>query len=334
MRNQSLSRAGTVMGTELAQVLRSGPFDLALRTAIREQGLSLEAIQRRLARRGIQVSVSSLSYWQRGRSRPERAASLDAVRALEEVLELERHSLIVLLGPRRPRGRWIDHIPGSLDHRRTFGDQAVERVLADLDPRANTRVETLHTRIDVHIGPEREERRVDVLQIVRALDRGADRLVLVTRAGPQTSADADLFGLVGCRLGRRRIDREHGVTAAELLFDLPIPPGGSTIVEYSYAYPSSHVATEYERKVGVPGRNLALRVNFDAGMLPAGCTAAWRPHHDAPARTLQEVRISSTGQACLVVPDVAPGVHGLYWEWDGTSADRLVRPNLPMSAGS
>ncbi|MEU9075600.1 hypothetical protein ACFYUY_21865 [Kitasatospora sp. NPDC004745] len=318
-------QASAARSADLAQALRSGPFDLALRTAIRDSGLSLEGIQRRLTRRGLQVSVSSLSYWQRGRSRPERPDSLAAVRVLEDVLGLHRDELVVLLGPRRPRGRWVDHIPGSLDYARTFGDQAVEGVLAGLDPRTNARVESLHTRVDVHIGAHREERRVDVLQVVRALATGADRLILLTQAKPEMSAGADLglSGLVACRLGRRRIDRELGVAAAELLFDLPLQPGQTTVVEYSYAYPSTEVATHYQRMVRFPGRGLVLRACFDPAALPAGCTAAWRPHHDAPPQAVEEVPVSPAGHACAAFPDVSPGIYGLTWEWNDQPGEAI-----------
>ncbi|MFJ5228597.1 helix-turn-helix domain-containing protein [Kitasatospora sp. NPDC088391] len=320
----------------LAQVLRSGPFDLALRTAIRERGLSLDGIQRRLARQGLRVSVSSLSYWQRGRSRPERAESLTAVRALEALLGLPPDSLIVLLGPRRPRGRWVDHVPGSLDYVSAVGDPAVEGVLADLDPRTNGRVETLHTRVDIHIGAAREERRIDVVQLVRAQAAGADRLILLTRAdhapgpeagsgtgmAPEAGADGGpvVFGLVGCRLGRRRYDLEHRLTATELLFDLPLAPGESAVLEYSYAYPSTEPATQYERMVNFPGKNLVLRARFDHRMLPVGCRISWRPSHDAVPQPAEDVRISLAGHACAVLPETSPGVYGLCWEWGDEAA--------------
>ncbi|MFJ1704821.1 hypothetical protein [Kitasatospora sp. NPDC088346] len=331
MSRPSPSRPFATLSGELTQVLRSGPFDLALRTAIRDSGLSLDGIRRRLTRQGLQVSVSSLSYWQRGRSRPERAESLTAVRALEALLGLPPDSLIVLLGPRRPRGRWVDHVPGSLDYVSAVGDPAVEGVLADFDPRANGRVETLHTRVDIHIGAGQEERRIDVVQLVRALAAGADRLILLTRADRETGQDRSpdsgpgVFDLVGCRLGRRRTDPEHGLAATELLFDLPLTPGQSAVVEYSYAYPSAEAATRYERMVNFPGKNLVLRARFDRRTLPVSCRLSWRPNHDAPAQPAEDVRISSAGHACAVLPETFPGVYGLSWEWgDDLRPDRAV----------
>ena len=59
-------------------------FGNALTRAVEAGGLSLERIRHHLARRGAQVSVSTVSYWRRGRSRLERPESLKVVKLLEE----------------------------------------------------------------------------------------------------------------------------------------------------------------------------------------------------------------------------------------------------------
>ena len=73
-------------------------FAEALTKAVDNSGLSLERIQHHLAARGMQVSLSTLSYWRRGRSRPERPESLNVVAALEEQLDLGEGFLIDRLG--------------------------------------------------------------------------------------------------------------------------------------------------------------------------------------------------------------------------------------------
>jgi hypothetical protein len=90
---------------DLDHLLAYGPFPAALRAAIVARGLSLDRIRHRLARRGLSVSVPTLSLWQSGRRRPERAESLRVLSGLEQVLELPSGSLEILLGPPRPRGR-------------------------------------------------------------------------------------------------------------------------------------------------------------------------------------------------------------------------------------
>jgi len=82
-------------------------FADVLRAAIQARGLGLERIRERLLVQGVSVSMATLSYWQSGRSRPERRDSLAAVALLEEVLELPVGTLSGSLGPPRPRGRWL-----------------------------------------------------------------------------------------------------------------------------------------------------------------------------------------------------------------------------------
>ncbi|WP_425426110.1 hypothetical protein [Thermocrispum agreste] len=83
----------------------STPFSRELRAAIKASGLGLDRIQVRLRNRGIPISVTALSYWQSGKRQPERARSISAVRALEEILGRPAGSLVRLLEPPRPRGR-------------------------------------------------------------------------------------------------------------------------------------------------------------------------------------------------------------------------------------
>ncbi|MEU3274763.1 hypothetical protein SAMN05421630_104413 [Prauserella marina] len=82
---------------EVEALLATGPFAVALRAAIRARGLGLERIQYRLRRKGVPVSLATLSHWQSGRCRPERPGSLAALHYLEEVLEVPAGSLLRLL---------------------------------------------------------------------------------------------------------------------------------------------------------------------------------------------------------------------------------------------
>ena len=67
------------------------------------RGLSLARLQHRLADSGTPVSVATLSYWQSGRSQPERLDSFHAVVGLEDVLGLPAGGLSRLLDTPRPQ---------------------------------------------------------------------------------------------------------------------------------------------------------------------------------------------------------------------------------------
>jgi len=92
-------------GREVGPLLVTGPFEAALRAAIRARGLGLERIRYRLRGRGVSISLATLSHWQSGRCRPERPESLLALCHIEEVLEVPPGSLTNLLGPPRSRAR-------------------------------------------------------------------------------------------------------------------------------------------------------------------------------------------------------------------------------------
>ncbi|WP_432931803.1 hypothetical protein ACQPZZ_12695 [Microbispora sp. CA-135349] len=178
---------------ELAEVLRSGPFDRALRVAIRARGLSLDRLHSRLRERGFEVSLSILSYWQRGRSRPERAASLAAVRELEVILSLPEYALIGLLGPPRPRGR---------------------------RPEALT-VLSHHEQVVVSAG---RRHRVSARVVLRAAAPGVDRYVVAHPPGTR------LLRTEWCRPGRGGDDGTGPLS--ELIFPHPLAPGETHVVEY------------------------------------------------------------------------------------------------------
>jgi hypothetical protein len=105
-RTRTVDRGEQEAGQDLEQVLAAGPFSVALRAAIRARGLGLDRIRYRLRGRGTAVSLATLSHWQSGRCRPERPESLEALRNLEDILNVPDGSLTRLLGPPRQRTRF------------------------------------------------------------------------------------------------------------------------------------------------------------------------------------------------------------------------------------
>lgn len=58
------------LSRQASAALRSGPFHRALDLTIRDRGLTLDTVHRRLAAHGAAVSLASLSYWRNGHRRP------------------------------------------------------------------------------------------------------------------------------------------------------------------------------------------------------------------------------------------------------------------------
>ncbi|RGA03881.1 hypothetical protein DI270_016750 [Microbispora triticiradicis] len=264
-----------MVDNELAEVLRSGPFERALRTAIRARGLSLDRLHSRLRERGVAISLSSLSYWQRGRSRPERAASLAAVRELETILSLPEYALIGLLGPPRPRGRRPETVAVLSHH---------EQVV---------------------VGADRRRNRASARVVLRAAAPGVDRYVVAHPPG------ARLLRAESCRPGRS--DDAGPGTLTELIFPHPLTTGETRVVEYVTAFPAT--ADHYDLHLRDPVEQFLTQVRFAGGRLPVRCFHTWSPDASAPPGDAGELRVDAFGTAHVVDTAARPGVRGVRWEW-------------------
>lgn len=203
---------------DLAQVLHTGPFHLALRAALAVRGLPLQRVQHHLAGRGVKVGVTSLSYWQQGARRPQRAESLRAVRALEEVLGLPDRSLLRLLDDgdareaERPAGRSYRSLVEA--------SGVVERLITGLESPVDGGLHTVGHQERVRVGAHREMLGRDSQQVVRAHRDGVDRYLAIHHGDPGCDPSrVRVRAAENCRTGRVRWDAETGVLVAELLFD-------------------------------------------------------------------------------------------------------------------
>jgi len=161
---------------EVSRLLRSGPFEAALDSAIAASGLSLDDLRKRLETKGLTVSVTALSYWRRGRRRPERSESLEALAGIEEILGLPPSLLLTLLGARRPRGRWIDHPPGTLARWKLW--PSCEPLLKALDAPPDGQLAFLYTSDLLVINEDAGIRRQRVRLVAEARAERVDRCLV------------------------------------------------------------------------------------------------------------------------------------------------------------
>ncbi|MGH3738786.1 MAG: helix-turn-helix domain-containing protein [Micromonosporaceae bacterium] len=302
---------------ELAQVLRTGPFSVALHLAIEAKGWSLERIQRTLLGRGIGVSLSTLSYWRRGRSRPERPDSLRAVTVLEEMLDLPQGSLATLLGPRRPRGRWLDH-PGAVTplSKLWAHPDDLARIYTRFAETPNDHLTRLSVTDDYYVGPDRAAYKMVSRLIVRAEADRVGRCLVTYWAEDRDGSTPGITDTRYCRVGRVRDEWSSGFTVVELILDRVLNRGECAVLEYSFDVPHQNEPTDdYNRRFNAPARQYALSVVFDPTALPTRCVSYQRTSVDAPDRWTEE--LWPAGQTVQsVVFDVAPGMVGIRWDWD------------------
>lgn len=249
------------------------PFHEALRAAIAASGLSLDRIQDRLLRRGTPVASATLSSWQSGRYQPERQRSLAALTVLEDVLRLPPGALAGLLGPPRPRGRWL---PPDGDHpglAQAWSDRHdLTAAFAALDTRWDDSLTRLscHNRVDV--GADRRVLSMTSRRLLRAEADGADRWIALYRL--DAPGPLPYFRVAApARLGTVLELPEEGLAAAELLFDRPLARGETVIVDYTVEHRDPRPYSQRaETTIHVPMREHLLEVRFAKGRCRARVT--------------------------------------------------------------
>ena len=277
-------------------------FAEALRTAITNRGLGLERLREHLSQNGVSVSLATLSYWQTGRSRPERKKSLQAVVHLEHILKVPPGHLSGLLGSPRPRGRWLRRAPEAMS---AFWPPPthVEDALQDLDTQWDDQLIRVSQQDFVTIGADRTERSFRSRQVLSASMDGPDRWVVIVHVDERDRPLPAVRALKNCTVGQLVQDPARGLLIAELLFDKALRKGESIVIEHELVYQAPcPLATNYERKFRLPTHEYVLEVTFE-GAVPTSVTqldgAAVRP-----GRTLLDVAL-----------DVQPGVRGFRWTW-------------------
>lgn len=304
---------------DLAQVLHTGPFHLALRAALAVRGLPLHRVQHHLAHRGIKVGVTSLSYWQQGARRPQRPESLRAVRALEEVLELPGNSLLRLLDVGENGSRSDVERPAARSYRSLLDvSDTVERLLAELEAPTDGGLHTVGHHERVRIGARRELMARESQHIVRAHRDGIDRYLAIHHGDQGCDpARVRVSALENCRTGRVRWEAETGVVIAELLFDARLRASDTHLFSYGFDDGTGGASSEYVRGFTYAGGQYVLQVSFDDGALPVRCRRFAQATTGAPRGARTDLTLSGRHRTVhLVEQGVRPGILGIDWDWD------------------
>lgn len=278
-------------------------FAEALRTAITNRGLGLERLREHLSQNGVSVSLATLSYWQTGRSRPERQKSLQAVVHLEHILQLPPGHLSGLLGSPRSRGRWLRRAPEPMS---AFwpSPSHVENALQDLDTQWDDQLIRVSQQDFVTIGADRTERAFRSRQVLSASMNGPDRWVVIMHIDEHDRPLPVVRALKNCKVGELVQDPAQGLLVAELLFDRALRKGESVVIEHELVNQDPCPrAMNYERKFRLPTHEYVLEVTFE-GAPPASVTQVADGSSVQPGRTLLDVAL-----------DVRPGVRGFRWTW-------------------
>ncbi|MBP2320534.1 transcriptional regulator with XRE-family HTH domain [Kibdelosporangium banguiense] len=278
----------------------AGPFHVALREAIAASGLALDRIRYRLRLRDVSISVPTLSNWQSGRRRPERAESLRALAELEAVLDLPPAALRSLLGPPRPRGR-AAHPKGPDAIIKAWG-KPIEHLLKGIDTSSDGRLTRLSHHDRIQVGRDGRLAEVANRLVLRASHDGADRWILVWDAGRARRLPEVVAGQ-HCRLRKLNVDRNTGLMVGELVFDAALSRGETIILEYQVV--NTAEPGRFFRKLHRTTRDYVLEARFDPRALPMRCARIESKSYDLTP--------SPTGSVHLVEFN-ATGTIGIRWE--------------------
>jgi len=301
-------------------LLATGPFHAALRRAIRERGLSLERLRSHLARRGIDIGVSSLSFWQHGHTVPTRRGSVRAVRALEEILRLPPGSLLTLLaaaqaengGPACRCG--TDDRAGALDD--PF-DSGSGHGSDDVD--VVSRHERLLVTAEGHLTS------LLVRTVVQARTDGVGRYIQRCYGGDCGVDEMRIRPLANCRLGQIRRHPTAPVLVAELLFDAFLLAGQTWVFEFEIADDSGDRVHEVAHSFAYPVGHYLVEVRFDPAALPIDCHTYARAGLYAEYRRMKTLTLNQHHTVHHMASNLTAGVLGIAWTWPDT-ADRGQDP--------
>ncbi len=314
------------------EALRVGPFERALRVAIEHSGYTLARLEYHLTQRNRPVGRSTLSYWQRGQRRPEQPDSLNALDALEEVLGLPPASLKSLLGPRKPRGRWIGYRGAGLDWSEIWGPgDDIRRLIAIDSRRSNDKLLDVAVTETFHIGSDRRMHWLETQSVTRAREGGADRMMVLLNT--ETDLDASrvrLSHMTNCRIGRRRVVESNNFVAFEILFDRALPDGETHLFSYRIDLEAGFLSQEERRAQGVeivesvdgsrgfrrPVHSYVLAARFASDVLPVRTYQVRAGRASANDQLVKDLTLDAFGTTHIAIQDVKPGFHGIHWDWE------------------
>lgn len=291
-------------------------FADALSRALEASGLSLERIQRHLESRGVQVSLSTLSYWRRGRSRPERPESLQAVAVLEEVLRLEPGALTGRLGDKRPRGRWVERV-AALEGIWQEAALDLGRAITRVDHLTAAPAKYLAVRDVTVVGPDRREVEIRSSAVIEAFEDGVDRILVSKTADETDRSPGEITALRSCRIGRVRRDEENKLIVAEVILDRVLRAGDTALVDLRMITDPGADSFSADRTFVRALREYVLEVEFHPDAVPVRCNSFYRTEPGAPDVDTGELWIGTTASAHVVVHEaLASHVYGIRWEWE------------------
>ncbi len=308
---------------DVTHALEQGPFHAALRLAIAARGLPLDRLRYRLHRGGLDISLTTLSSWQHGRTQPERPSSLAAVGLLETELDLPPGALLALLGPRRPRGPHSAtlRVPRQPEQMFSLGEP-MSRLL-DRFPEARAYDFDVVNRDDTLVLDDRGDLvSLSVRMTISARRDGLDSYYSTFAGDPGADVSGiTIEGLTGVTVEQSwAVDGAPGMLT-RLRFDDVLREGDDFLLEYRYAG-TGGVPLHYQVYAAWrPTEQYLLHVRFHPDAVPQRVFRYDAKQVEDTPIPGGPVPVSSSSTVHMHERDVLGRVVGLCWVWE-TAADQ------------
>jgi hypothetical protein len=258
------------------------------------------------------LSVATLSYWQSGRSRPERSASLSALGALEEILAVKRGELARRLPPRRRAMVAHDADGAGRNGALVYADsQLLDRLVEEVGLSWDAGIERISVHDRMRLRADRTEDFHAVREIIRATRDGVDRYPM-WYGGDALPRPPELAAVTNCRIGRVARAPDRSYIVAEVLLERPLRQGESVLVEHEVVS-SEHTEplTRWTRGTSRKAREIHLEVRFHDEDIPL---SAEKLVITDGVEKLEPVVLTGPTLHLLTL-DFGPGICGLRWSW-------------------
>lgn len=285
-------------------------FAPILRSAINDSGLSLERVQAKLAERGVDISVATLSYWQSGRSEPGRRASVAALPHIEELLGLSA-------------GQLQGHLARTVRSRNNVASTLLRDILDSNDPmsermlRADSRLremlEIISDHCTIHVDESCRMHSRWVRRVLVSEVDGADRFLVLRVKRDPDGPDPTFEPLLHCAPGEVYVDHRSALIAQEVLLDRVLERGESIIVEYALSGPPSDMEYASARRAAL--RELVLEIQFDPTALPTSCELI-QSNLDGADQIRAPIALDSTHCVRVIRHNLPPGRYAVRWRND------------------
>lgn len=290
-----------------------GGFAPLLRSAIHDSGLSLERVQAKLAERGVDISVATLSYWQSGRSEPGRRASVAALPQVEELLGLSAGQLQAHLA-RTVRSR--GNVAGTLLRDILDSTDPMSDRLLRADSRLREMLEIISDHCTIHVDKSCRMHSRWVRRVLVSEVDGADRFLVLRVKHDPHGPDPTFEPLLHCSAGEIYVDHRSALIAQEVLLDRVLDRGESIIVEYALSGPPTDMEYASARRASL--RELVLEIQFDPAALPSSCQLV-QSNLDGADQVRAPISLDSTHCLRVIRHNLPAGRYAVQWRRDGAA---------------